>query len=211
MEEGLGRVEDPALGPAELAAPGAGWTCPAQGLARQLHPVADPQDRDAQLEEPGVAVRRARLVDARRPAREDQRQRVQLADPLERDVVPHDPREGVPLADPPGDELDVLRAEVEDQDGPLGSRAFHERRTSMSQTLTLGTSRDDISRLPAGPSLLRVAKPRIAVRSGFDSPRPNSPMAASSQSWLFVNLRSGGGNPERQGARLDAKSNTAWG
>ena len=76
-----------------------------------------------------VAPRRARLVDARRPPREDHRQRIQLADPLRRQVVADDPGEGVPLADPPRDQLDVLRAEVEDQDGAIGGvRALHERR-----------------------------------------------------------------------------------
>ena len=39
-----------------------------------------------------------------------------------------DPREDMPLADPPGDQLDVLRAEVEDQDGAIGGiGTFHER------------------------------------------------------------------------------------
>ena len=37
-------------------------------------------------------------------------------------------REGMPLADPAGDQLDVLRAEVEDQDGASdGVGAFHEQ------------------------------------------------------------------------------------
>ena len=58
---------------------------------------------------------RARLVHARRAAREDHRQRVELADPIRRDVVADDPRERVPLANPAGDELDVLRTEVEDE------------------------------------------------------------------------------------------------
>ncbi len=72
-----------------------------------------------------VAVGRARLVHARRPAREDQGQRVELADPLGRDVVPDDPREGVPLAHPAGDELDVLGAEIEDQNGPRRGIGIH--------------------------------------------------------------------------------------
>ena len=62
-------------------------------------------------------MRRTGLVHAARTAGEDQGQRVQLPDPLGRDVVADDPREGVPLADPPCDELDVLCSEVEDQDG----------------------------------------------------------------------------------------------
>ena len=77
-------------------------------------------------------MRRTGLVDARRPAGEDQGQRVQLADPLGRDVVADDPREGMPLANPPGDELDVLRAEIEDQDGPRrGIKRLHDDLSSV--------------------------------------------------------------------------------
>ena len=42
-----------------------------QGVARQLHAVADAQDRHAELEDVRIAARRARLVDAGRPAGED--------------------------------------------------------------------------------------------------------------------------------------------
>jgi hypothetical protein len=42
--------------------------------------------------------------------------------------VADDPGECVPLAHPPGDQLDVLRAEIEDQDGTVGGiGTFHER------------------------------------------------------------------------------------
>ena len=41
----------------------------------------------------------------------------EFLDSLDRDVMPDDPRERMPLADSPGDELDELRAEVEDQHG----------------------------------------------------------------------------------------------
>ncbi len=44
----------------------------AQGLAGQLHPVTDAQHRNPQLEELGIALRCAPVVDARRTAGEDQ-------------------------------------------------------------------------------------------------------------------------------------------
>ena len=77
---------------------------------------------------------RARLVDARRPAGKDDRQRVQLADSLCRDVVADDPREGMPLANPARDELDVLGTEIKDEYGafepgrnPSSSRFLDDR------------------------------------------------------------------------------------
>ena len=60
-------------------------------------------------------MRRAGLVHAPGTAREDQGQRVQLPHAFGRDVVADDPGEGVPLADPACDELDVLCSKVEDQ------------------------------------------------------------------------------------------------
>jgi hypothetical protein len=42
---------------------------------------------------------------------------------LGRDVVPHDLAVHVLLADPPGNELSVLRAEVQDQDFLVGDQS----------------------------------------------------------------------------------------
>ena len=50
----------------------------AEHVGHQLHAVADAERRHAELEEDGIDVRRALRVDGRRPAREDQRQRVDL-------------------------------------------------------------------------------------------------------------------------------------
>ena len=86
-------------------------------LAGQLHPVADPQNRQAQLEDRRIALGRSGFVDTRRPAREDQGQRVQLANALGRDVVADDPRKRMPLANPARDELDILSTEIKDQYG----------------------------------------------------------------------------------------------
>ena len=43
----------------------------AEHLAGELHPVADAEDRNAEIEDAGIALRRTRLVDAGRPAGED--------------------------------------------------------------------------------------------------------------------------------------------
>src|SRR5262249_19526824 len=72
--------------------------------------------RDAQLEDLRVAARRARLVDTGRTPGEDQPARGQLGHARRRQVVPHHLAEDVLLAHPPGDQLPVLRAEVQDQD-----------------------------------------------------------------------------------------------
>ena len=72
-------------------------------------------------------MRGFRLVNTRWPTGKNECERVQLADTLGRYIMAHDPGEGVPLADPPGDELDVLRPEIQDQDGPRrGIGLLHE-------------------------------------------------------------------------------------
>ena len=85
----LGAGDQPALGPAVFAGRRA-CDAAAQGLALQLHAVADAQHGDAQAEDGRVALAAPRLVDARRPAGEDQSPRPDLADPLGRDVVADD-------------------------------------------------------------------------------------------------------------------------
>ena len=61
----------------------------------------------------GIALRRALGVDARRAAGKDQPFGRKLADARGRDVVPHDLAVHVLLANAAGDELGVLRAEIE--------------------------------------------------------------------------------------------------
>ena len=77
----------------------------------------------------GIAARRAGVVDAGRAAGEDEAARLQLGDALGRQVVAHDLAEDVLLADAPGDELAVLRAEVEDQDAFTFGTCCHHRGT----------------------------------------------------------------------------------
>ena len=81
---------------------GALSTSPAERLAGQLHAVADAQHGHAEAEDLRIALRRARLVDAGRPAGEDEPLGGQLADPLGRDVVPDDLAVDVLLRAPAG-------------------------------------------------------------------------------------------------------------
>ena len=88
----------------------------AQDLAQQLHAVADAQHGNAQVEHFGVAPRGARFIHAGRPARQDDAARLMGPDAVRRDIVPDDLAEDVLLAHPPGDQLGVLRTEVQHQD-----------------------------------------------------------------------------------------------
>ena len=87
----------------------------AQRLAGQVQAVADAQHRQAEAEDVRVALRRPRLVHARRPAGENQPLGGQLANPLGRDVVSHDFAVDVLLPHPPRDQLGILRPEIEHQ------------------------------------------------------------------------------------------------
>ena len=115
-KERLGRIQHMTLGAAELACRRRVDLAP-QHLAGQLHPVADPQDRQPQLEDRRIALRRPGFVNTRRPARENQGERVQLANPLGRDVMADDPRKRMTLANPASNELHILSTEIKDQYG----------------------------------------------------------------------------------------------
>ncbi len=87
----------------------------AERLAHELHAVADAEHGDAEVEDGGVALGRAFGVHARWAAGENQPFRGQFANAVGRDVVPHDLAVHVLLADAAGDELGVLRAEIENE------------------------------------------------------------------------------------------------
>ena len=89
---------------------------PAEQLGHELQPVADTQDRDAHLEDAAVDERRARLLDAERAAREHDPARLEGADLLHGHRAGVDLAVNVQLADAAGNELRVLRAEIEDED-----------------------------------------------------------------------------------------------
>ena len=69
----------------------------------------------SEVEQLGRERRRPRLVDRGRPAGEDQRLRLALADLLHRSRRRQQLGEHPAFADPPGDQLRVLAPEVEDQ------------------------------------------------------------------------------------------------
>ena len=100
---------------AELAGLGA-FDLAAELERHRLHAVTDAEHRDAELEQLGPHARRALGVDRRGAAREDERARRAVADALERDVRRQELGEDAALADPPGDQLRVLPAVVEDED-----------------------------------------------------------------------------------------------
>jgi hypothetical protein len=89
----------------------------AQGLRHQLVAVADAQHRYAELEQPGIDRRGAGFVDACGAAGQDDAGGALGPDLLQWRVVRDDLRVHVALADPAGDQLRVLRPEIDDQDG----------------------------------------------------------------------------------------------
>ena len=91
----------------------------AEGGRHRLHPVADAEHGDAEVEDARVDRRGARLVDRRRAAGEDDPDRVAGGELGRRRVVRHDLGVDPALAHAPGDELGVLGAEVDDQDRPV--------------------------------------------------------------------------------------------
>jgi hypothetical protein len=91
----------------------------AELVAEQLEPVADAEHRHAEPVDLGVDARRSAREHARRAAREDDPARPPRADPIERPVVRMDLAVDLVLAQPAGDELRVLGAEIQDQD-PVG-------------------------------------------------------------------------------------------
>jgi len=105
----------------------------AEGLADELHSVADAEHGNAEIEDGGVALRGAVGVNARGAAGEDDALGCQFADACGRDVVPHDLAVDVLLADAAGDELGVLGAEVENEHA-LGGEGVLLHRVSRRRT-----------------------------------------------------------------------------
>ena len=107
---------------------------PAELLGHQLHPVADAERRDPELEDARVDLRRALGVDRGRPAREDERERVAGTQLLGRDAVRHELRVDAALAHAARDQLRVLAAAVENEHRPLfGGRLRRRKRDDVAQ------------------------------------------------------------------------------
>ncbi len=119
VEEGalaVGRsARDAHGGRAVLAAPGLGDLA-AEGGGHDLEAVADAEHRHAELEDALVELRCAVVVDARRASGEHDARRVLGGHLGRRHCVRHDLGVDVRLANAAGDQLCVLRAEVDDED-----------------------------------------------------------------------------------------------
>jgi hypothetical protein len=89
----------------------------AEQRRHELHAVTDAQHRDAEPEHLGVAHRRPRVGHAARSAREDEAGRLAGPQGLDGRAVGHDLGVHRQLAETPRNQLRVLRAEIEDEDG----------------------------------------------------------------------------------------------
>ena len=118
---------DTHLRAAVLARTGLGHLA-AERAGHDLEAVANAEDRQPQLEDLLVELRRALCVHRRRAAGENQRLRVLLADFCGGDGGRNHLGENVRLAHTAGDQLRVLRAEIEDKDW-AGLRSIHRPRS----------------------------------------------------------------------------------
>ena len=113
LEQPLGG-EEPELGGTVLASL-RGHHVASEQIAHGLHAVADAEQRDARLEEPLVRQRGLVFVDARWAAREHDARVAGREHVIDRLGARQDFRVDTQLSDPAGDELGVLRTEVEDR------------------------------------------------------------------------------------------------
>ena len=110
----------------------------AQILGHELHPVADAERRDAELEDPRIDLRRAFGVDRRRPTGEDERERVPRATASGEMRVRDELRVDATFPNAPGDQLRVLAAEVQNEHRPLfGGRLRRGQRDDVAQPMPI--------------------------------------------------------------------------
>ena len=86
----------------------------------QLHAVANAKHGDAQAEQLRIASGRAFFVNAHRTARQDDPLGSQLGEPVRSDIVTEDLAVDVLVSYASGDQLGVLRSEVENNDSLPG-------------------------------------------------------------------------------------------
>jgi hypothetical protein len=108
------------LRPTVLSMLGA-FDLPAELVGRKMHAVTDPQDRNPELENGGIHLRRVRLVDALRPTRENHSDGVLLPNLLRAEVEGLDHAVDPVLPHPAGDQLGVLAAKIQDDDGLMAA------------------------------------------------------------------------------------------
>src|SRR4051812_47375866 len=87
----------------------------AERVCHDLQPVADAENGDAEVEDFRIAARRVRFIDAAGPAGQDEAFGVELAEVIGGNVWADELTEDAFFAHPPGDELGVLRAKIEDR------------------------------------------------------------------------------------------------
>ena len=89
----------------------------AEAMGNVLQAVADSEDGGAEREHAGVGGRRVGVIDGAGAAGEDDSEGMVCLDFGEGHSARQDHAEDLGLADAAGDELGVLRSEVEDDDG----------------------------------------------------------------------------------------------
>ena len=109
-----------------VLAPFAKFDLAPEMMGHELHPVADAEDRNSERKNLWIRMRCAFVVNARRSPRKDNAFRRQGCDFPGRDIELDDLRIDLAFPDTPGDDLGVLRSEIEDQDfRMLRGRRFH--------------------------------------------------------------------------------------
>ena len=109
---GLGSSTSTWAGPYSLLA--RGGYLPAQCVSQRLHAITDPQNRQAGFQDISRDLGRLRLVNRGWSARQDKTLRLQGQDPLRRRIPGEKLAVDVQLAHPPGNQLRILGAEVQD-------------------------------------------------------------------------------------------------
>ena len=104
---------------------------PAESLHRQLHSVADAENRNAKLENRGIAFRSSVLVNTCGPAAQDNSRRRLFPDFIRADSERNDPAVNMAFTDPARDQLTILGTEIKHQ----YVFAFRHRRFSLLSEL----------------------------------------------------------------------------
>src|SRR5215469_14103133 len=87
-----------------------------QVVRHELQAIADPEHGQAQIEDAQVGIRSILVIDRGRAAGENDADRVVLLDVFDLCLTGKNNRKNILLADSAGDELGILRPEVENYD-----------------------------------------------------------------------------------------------
>src|SRR4051812_6845280 len=165
-------------GPPHLSSPGQG---------HQLHAVADAEPRDVQIEHRRVARRRTRVVHAARPARQDDACGTLRAKCRQRRVEGDDFGVNRELAQTPGNELRVLRAEIQDENGLMchGLGGVTKGRAIIA-ALRLSHPISSVILLMTTLLIGDVSgqQPNAQLKAGKPGAPPPAPLLPAEQAWL---------------------------